>query len=187
MTASQVYSNNLDNIVANPTVTLSNKELSIKALIDTQPLATTSVDEIDDSFLFGPIPSNAVILNVEFLNDVLDSDGVLAGNVGLYYTGIGGSQNQRGVGTGANVKSLGDLIDADCIASATSVLGAANTAPASVRFEAADINNIGQQAWQIAGLSVDPGGLFAVGFKVTTAATTAVAGDVTCIITYAID
>lgn len=187
MTATQVYSDNLDNIVANPGVVLSGKNQNVKVLIDTQSVATTSVDEVGDEFLFGPIPSNAIILDVQFLNDVLDSDGVLAGHIGLYYTGIGGSQSQRGVGTGANIKALGEQISDNCIATESTVLSAANTAPASVRFEAADIANIGQQAWELGGLSSDPGGLFAIGFQVTTLATTPVAGDVTCIITYSID
>lgn len=177
MAASTVKSTNITNIEAKPQVINDKRVGNLWAVFDKIVVATTSVDEIDDIILFGPVPSNAVIKDIEVVNDVLDSDGVLAFDIGLYYSGIGGEQFNFD-------KSSGTEILDNCIGTAVTTLGAANTAWASVRFEAANITSFIQPAWELAGLSADPGGLFWIGLKVTTAATTPVAGDVLITCTY---
>lgn len=176
MTASTVKSTNITNIEANPMVTIDERIGNLRVVMDHIAVATTSVDEIDDIILLGPIPSNSTLVDIEVMNDVLDSDGVLAFDVGLYYSGKG-SQSSTAQASGVE-------IDDNCIATAATTLGAANTAWATLRYEAANITSLAQQAYELGGLSVDPGGLFYIGLKVTTAATTAVAGDVVVKISY---
>jgi hypothetical protein len=178
MTASTVKSENVTNIEASPITALDRKKGRIKTIIDQDAIATTSIDEVGDLMLFCPIPSNAVILDVLHLNDDLDSGTPdLAVNVGLYYSGIGGTQKLNG-------KTSGTVIDADCFASAATDLGAAVVSWNSWRFEADDIVDVKKEAWSVAGLSADPGGILYVGLAVTTAAATAVAGDVVVRVDY---
>jgi hypothetical protein len=178
MTASTVYSDNVTDISANPATKLNKVIRRSVSVVDHKAVLTTSIDEANDVILFGPIPSNAIIRDISILNDDLDAHAcpTLAVNVGLYYYGDG---NQAALG-----KSLGSVLDADCIGTASTVLQAAHTTPQAVRFEAADIANIADEAWEIGGLSVDCGGHLLVGLTVSTAAATAAAGDVSVIITY---
>lgn len=179
MTASTVKSENVTNIEASPITVLDRKKGRLKTIIDQDAIATTSIDEANDLMLFAPIPSNAVILDVLLLNDDLDGHAcpTLAANVGLYYSGIGGTQKKNG-------KTSGTVIDADCFASAVATLQAAKVDWTSVRFEADDIVDVKKEAWEVAGLTADPGGLFYVGIAVTTAAATAAAGDVVVRVDY---
>ena len=57
-------------------------------------------------------------------------------------------------------------------------LQAANNTWTEITNEAKNIANYAQEAWEDGQLSVDPGGKFYVGLKVTTVAATAVAGDI---------
>lgn len=180
MVATTVKSTNATNIEASPATTLDRKVYgrSEIVILDKIAVATTSIDETGDAIMFGPIPSNAVITDVEIMNDDLDSNGTpaLAVNVGLYYTGIGGNQVLDG-------NTSGTVIDADCFASAATTLQAATTTWQSLRFEADDIVDVTKEAWDVGALSADPGGLLYVGVAVTTAAATAAAGDVVMKIT----
>ena len=179
MAAGTIKSENVTSIEASPISVLDKKGGEIKVILDQDSLATTNTDDAGDLILFGPVPSNAVILDVEVLNDDLDSDGspALAVNVGLHYSGIGGNQAKEGKGSG-------DVIDADCFASAATVLQAANVEWKSVRFEADDIVDVKKEAWEVGGLASDPGGLLYVGMTVTTGAATGAAGDVVVKVTY---
>lgn len=171
MTASTVKSENVTNVEAG--TTLDKKDGRLKVTIDQDAIATTSIDEANDLMLFCPIRSNDVVLDVLVLNDDLDGHAcpTLAVNVGLYYSGIGGDQAKTG-------KTSGTVIDADCFASAATTLQAANVTWTSLRCEADDIVDVKKEAWEVAGLSSDPGGIFYVGIAVTTAAATAAAGDI---------
>jgi hypothetical protein len=172
MTISTVKSEAVTNIESNPITALDRKTGALTTIVDQDAIPTTSLDETGDIMLFCPIPSNAVILDVLVLNDDLDSAGpALAADVGLYYSGIGGIQALSG-------NTSGVVVDADCFASAATTFQAAVTTWTSVRYEAANITTADQEAWEVAGLSADPGGLFYVGITVTTAATTAAAGDI---------
>lgn len=177
MAASTVSSENVASIASSSLI--DNRQGVIKTIIDKKAVATTSIDEIGDKVLFGPIPSNAVILDVLVLADDLDSNGspALAVDVGLAYSGIGGVQK-------ATNKVSGAAVDVDCFATAATTLQAAKVTWTSLRNEADDIVDIVKPAWEIAGLSEDCGGLLWVSLTVTTAAATAAAGDVVVRVDY---
>jgi hypothetical protein len=179
MAISTVKSELITDLEASPIVVQKGKRGGVNVVIDQDAVPTTSIDEIGDVMLFCPVPSNAVILDVVLYNDDLDSNGspALAANVGLYYSGVGGSQKKDG-----NVS--GTVIDADCFGTAVTTLQAANVAGTSLRFEADNIINIKKEAWEVAGLTADPGGWFYVGLTVTTVAATAVAGDIVVKVEY---
>lgn len=179
MTATTVYSEAVTNITASPVVALDRKKGRIKTIIDQDAVATTSIDEAGDITLFCPIPSNAVILDVLVMNDDLDSHGTpaLEGDWGLYYSGIGGTQAADG-------NTIGTAIDANCFSDADAGLQAAVTSWESKRFDTDNITDVDLEAWQVGGLSSDPGGIFLIGFTVGTAAATAAAGDVVVRVDY---
>jgi hypothetical protein len=158
---------------------LDKKSGVVKTIIDQKALATTDIDTIGDKVHFGPVPSNAVILDVLVLNDDLDSNGspLLAADVGLSYTGIGGNQK-------VNNKTDGLVVDADCFGTAVTTLRAAVVSWTSLRCEADNIINVKKEAWEVAGLSEDCGGLLWLTLTVTAAAATAAAGDVVVRIDY---
>ena len=174
-----VKSENVTNLEASPVVPSHRKTGRIKTVIDQDALATTAVDNADDNILIAPIPSNAVILDVLVLNDDLDSDDcpTLATNVGLAYSGIGGTQAKNG-------NTSGTAVDADCFATAATTLQSANTTWTSVRFEADDIVDVKKEAWEVAGLSSDPGGIFYILLDLSTTAATAAAGDIVVRVDY---
>lgn len=179
MVASTVKSENITNIEASTPTTLERKKGRIKTIIDQDAIATTSIDETNDVMLFGPIPSNAVVLDVLVMNDDLDANAcpTLAVDCGLAYSGIGGTQKKDG-------NTSGTAVDVDVFASAATTLQAANTTWTSLRAEADDITDVDKEAWEAAGLSSDPGGLLYVSLKVTTAAATAAAGDIVLRVDY---
>lgn len=179
MAATTVKSENVTNIEASPITVLDRKRGRVKTIIDQDAVATTSIDEAGDITLFGPIPSNAVILDVSVLSDDLDSNvcPTLAMDWGIYYSGIGGSQYKDG-------NTSGTVVDVDTFATAETNLQSATTTWTSLRFEADDIVDVKKEAWEAAGLTADPGGLFYVGCSVETAAATAAAGDLVVRIDY---
>lgn len=166
---------NITNIESNPITALHKKQDKLKCLIDTVEVATTDLDNAsNDYILFGPIPSNSVLVNFEILSDDLDSNGspTLAYDIGLYYSGIGSGQIAAG-------KISGDVIDADCIGTAVARSQSADVDGGDLRFEADDIANIGKELWEIGGLTSDVGGTFYIGLDLTTAAATPAAGTIT--------
>lgn len=179
MTATTVKSDNVTNITASPSVALDRKAGRIKTVIDQLAVATTSIDEIADTMLFCAIPTNAVILDVLTLNTDLDthSTPLLAVDVGLVYSGIGGTQAKTG-------KTIGTAADVDLFAAADVTLQAAHTTWTSLRCEADSIADVKKEAWEAAGLAADPGGLFLVSVKVTAAAATAATGTLVVRVDY---
>ena len=177
MTATTVKSDNITNVEASPGVVLDKKSGRLKIHHDQMEVAITSEDEVGDIILMCPVPINAVILDVQILNDALDAVADLAVDVGLYYSGIGGDQAIDG-----NVS--GTVIDADCFASAATTLQAATKVWTSLRFEADDVADVSKEAWSVGGLSANPGGLVYVGFTVTTPAATDAAGTLVCRVDY---
>lgn len=167
------------NIEASPQTILDRKKGVLKTIVDQIAVSSGGVGDVGDILLLCPIPSNAVILDLLVLNDDLDADATptLEGDWGLYYSGIGGNQAKTG-------KTSGTVIDANCFEDADTALQAAVTAYNSKRFVTANITTADQEAWEVAGLSADPGGLFYIGFTVGTAAATDAAGDVVCRVDY---
>ena len=180
MTASTVNSNNIANIVASPISALDRKRGKVKTIIDKKAVvAATSTNEAGDTILFGPIPSNAVILDVLVRCDDLDAHAcpTLEGDFGLVYSGIGGNQAKNG-------NSVGTAIDLNLFADASAVLQAAVTSWTSVQCADMDIVKGDQEAWEAAGLAADPGGILYLSFTVGTGAATGADGDVVVRIDY---
>lgn len=168
MTISTVLSDELTRARTSPQVLIDRNGGKLKVLIDTKTVATTSVDEIGDVVLFAPIPSNAIIIDVLFKNADLDSGGpTLTMNVGLYYFG---DDNLITTTT-----EFGDVVDADCIADGSTIFQAVKTTFTSV---GPLIGDSGKRAWELAGLTSDPGGQFCIGLTVKAAATTPASGAV---------
>jgi hypothetical protein len=167
----------ITNAQALPQSISRDKTGNINVILDKVVVASGGVDNADDNIYLGLIPTNAVILDVMFLNDDLDTDGspALAANVGLVYTGIGSGQKD---------KAFGDAADVDCFGTAVTLFQAPNTSWASLRFEADDIVDVTKAAWEVAGLASDPGGYFAVVLDVTTAAAAGGAGDIVMKVEY---
>lgn len=174
-----VNSELVTNLVASPQIASHRKSGRIKTVIDQQAVATSSIDEASDTILLCPIPSNAVIIDLLIMNDDLDSNGApaLEGDFGLVYSGIGGNQTLNG-------NTIGTAIDLNCFADASAELQAANTSWTSVRNATDDITNVDKEAWEVAGLASDPGGILLVSFTVGTAAATAAAGDLVARVDY---
>jgi|TARA_A100000171_G_C2025118_1_gene92977 hypothetical protein len=123
-------------------------------------LATTDTNEVGDIVMFAPIPTNATITSVQVGSDSLG--GSCAFDVGIYTT--------------ENV-----VKDADAFATAV----ADGTAIAEVRYEAANLNTTGQQLYELAGDSSDPGGFYYIAATMT--ATGGTAGDMAFIINYVVN
>jgi expansin (peptidoglycan-binding protein) len=124
-------------------------------------VALAAGDSTDnDIVMLAPIPSNASITSLKIASDALG--GSCTFNVGLYQTN-------------------GTVVDEDVYAT----LVADEGAMADVRTEAANINTIGQQVWEDAGASADPGGYYYV--AVTFSATGGTAGDMSYIIEYVVN
>lgn len=144
-----------------------------KVIIDKVAVPTTAMDTVGDRIMLCPIYSSDKILEVKVYNDALAASG-LAYDIGLYWSGIGGSQVKDG-------RVSGTAISATCIGTAVA-FSTARVVPGFVGFEARDIVNIDQEAWQIAGLTSDPGGIFYIGLTCQTVATTPAAGDIVMVV-----
>lgn len=175
MAAATIHSENVTNILAG--TTLDRKVGTIKTVIDQIATLTTNVDDANDMWLFGPIPSNAVIIDILVKNDDLDGVSDLEGDFGLVYSGIGQQQVEDG-------NTIGTEIDFNVFADASTIFQAANTGWTSVRSATDNIVDTDLEAWQVGGLTEDPGGLFFVNFRVGTPAATDQAGDTVMRIDY---
>lgn len=167
------------NLEAAPSVVSDRKRGQLNVVIDQLAVSSGGVGDVGDVLLFCPIPSNAVILDVQVLNDDLDAHAcpTLEGDWGLAYSGIGGTQELDG-------RTSGDAIDANCFEDADTALQAAVTSYNSKRFVTDNITDIDLEAWEVAGLASDPGGIFYISFVVGTAAATDAAGDVVVRVDY---
>ena len=177
MTAATFKSVGITNIESVPRISYGAREGFLKGVTDEFAVTTTSIDEIDDIILIGKINSNATLVDMEFMNTAIDTDNLLVGNIGLYYSGSGGQQQSD------SSKASGVVIDADCIATECAILSGPNTSFSSFRYEAASVASIDSPAYILGNLTEDPGGYFYIGFKVTTAAGTPVAGTLSTLIT----
>jgi len=123
-------------------------------------VALAAGDSTDnDIVMLAPIPSNASISALKIASDSLG--GTCTFNVGLYTTG-------------------GTVVDEDVYATLVADEGAMT----DVRSEA-DITTVGQQVWEDAGASSDPGGYYYV--AVTFSATGGTAGDMSFVIEYVVN
>lgn len=119
-----------------------------------------------DTVMLAPLPTNASITSIKLFNDDLDSGATITCDVGIYNTDA-------------------VAVDDDAYASAITDLRAAVTTGTEVAFEARDINAMGQQVWEDAGASSDPGGYYYIGLVFDAAGTTG--GDLSFIIEYVVN
>jgi hypothetical protein len=124
-------------------------------------VALAAGDSTDnDIVMLAPIPSNASIKSLQVGSDALG--GSCTYNVGIY-------------------TDTGAVKDEDFFA--TSVADGAGLA--ELRYEAADLSTTGQQLYEMAGDSSDPGGFYYI--AVTFDATGGTAGDMAFIIEYVVN
>ena len=147
---------------ASPQVASDAHELHGVMRVAQGTIALAAGDSTDDDIvMLAPIPSNASITALQVAADGLG--GSCTFNVGLYQT-------------------TGTVVDEDLYASS---VADGTTAVADLRTEAANINTIGNQLWQDAGASTDPGGYYYV--AVTFNATGGTLGDMSFIIHYVVN
>lgn len=152
----------VSNFEASPQVASDAHELHGVLRVAQGTIALAAGDSTDDDIvMLAPIPSNASITALQVAADGLG--GSCTFNVGLYQTD-------------------GTVVDEDYYA--TSVADG-TTAVADLRTEAANINTIGQQLWEDAGATTDPGGYYYV--AVTFNATGGTLGDMSFIIHYVVN
>ena len=118
-----------------------------------------------DTVMLAPVPTNASITSIKLFNDDLDSGSTNTCDVGIFNT------------EGA--------VDDDAYASAITDLRGAVTTGTEVAFEARNINAMGQQVWEDAGASSDPGGFYYIGLTFDAAGDTG--GDLSFIIEYVVN
>lgn len=160
----------ITNITASPPVANSAADAGGKSreLKGTLEVATTSIDTIGDTINLARVPAAAKISKIEIYSDALDSDNAVTVNCGLYTTD-------------------GVAKDADCYATASTVLQAANVIGTDLRFEAADIAEIGQYVYEDATDSDASEGYYDIYLTVAAAATSADAGTLSFRIVYTLD
>jgi len=122
-------------------------------------LATGDSDN-DDIVMLAPVPTHATLMSVRVGSDALG--GSCTYNVGFY-------------------TDEGTVVDEDALA--TSVADGAGLA--ELRYEAANLNTTGQQVWELAGQSSDPGGTYYI--AATFNATGGTAGDMAFIVEYVVN
>ena len=151
----------VENFEATPQVANAAHNLHGVVRVAQGNVALAAGDSTDnDIVMLAPIPSNASIKSLQVGSDALG--GSCTYNVGIY-------------------TSAGAVKDEDVFA--TSVADGA--ALAELRYEAADLNTTGQQMYELAGDSSDPGGYYYV--AATFDATGGTAGDMAFIIEYVVN
>jgi hypothetical protein len=118
-----------------------------------------------DVVFLAPIPTNASITSIQIANDDLDSGSTVTFDVGLY-------------------DSEDVAVDADCYVDGSTAFRAA-AGFTEYRFSALDINTAGQQIWEDAGASANPGGFYYL--AITAAANADTDGDVSFIVEYVVN
>ena len=152
----------------------------LRVWMDTIAVGTGDLDN-DDVIVMAQVPSNAKIVSLRIYNDDLNS-GSGTHNVGLY----NGPQAYTISGTTTDAAAV---IDEDCYATDSDAFQAATTVTTGVEeylVEVRDINKIANFVWEDGGLSEDP--KVPLRIAITMSATgTAVAGDITMVVLYAVD
>jgi len=152
----------------------------LRVWMDTIAVGTGDLDN-DDVIVMAQVPSNAKIVSLRIYNDDLNS-GSGTHNVGLY----NGPQAYTISGTTTDAAAV---IDEDCYATDSDAFQAATTVTTGLEeylVEVRDINKIANFVWEDGGLSEDP--KVPLRIAITMSATgTAVAGDITMVVLYAVD
>ena len=149
------------NLEALPQVANNAQELGGVVRVAQGNVALAAGDSTDnDIVMLAPVPTHATLMSVRVGSDALG--GSCTYNVGFY-------------------TDEGTVVDEDALA--TSVADGAGLA--ELRYEAADLNTTGQQVWELAGQSSDPGGTYYL--AATFSATGGTAGDMAFIVEYVVN
>lgn len=153
---------------------------------DTEELATGELDVSDVVIYAIPIPSNAVVANIECYNDDLDSHATPTLVVDI---GLSAAQKFTSVTSGTStVNAQNAVLDADILVDGVTTLQAATTNWTSLTPDSATNGpeDVNQEAWQLLGYDKDPNTKFNICITMSAGAATAVAGDVSIRVTYLI-
>jgi hypothetical protein len=177
-----VKSVEITNLDATPRTTLEAASAGgkLRVWMDTIAVGTGDLDN-DDIIVMAQVPSNAKIVSLRIYNDDLNS-GSGTHNVGLY----NGPQAYTISGTTTDAAAV---IDEDCYATDSDAFQAATTITTGLEeylVEVRNINKIANFVWEDGGISEDP--KVPLRIAITMSATgTAVAGDITMVVLYAVD
>ena len=131
---------------------LSSAGGTVRCAVETVEVAAADSDA--SVYRMMQIPSNAVILRMEPLNDAIT--GGTSYDIGLYHT-----KSKGGAAVDANL--FATVID----------MAVARTLPFDVMFETLDINKVGKQLWELLGLTADPQVIYEICFTANTVGSSA--------------
>jgi len=152
-----------------------------RVYMDTVNIGTASDFNADgDYIVMAQVPSNAKIQSITLYNDSMDSGtdssvdvGIRSGQVPFTVSGTSYSKDEQ--------------INQNAYANGLTTLQSANTSGAEVAFDNRDIKNINNHVWEDAGLSDDPGVYLRIELHQTASVSGAQTGDVSIVVTYAVD
>ena len=152
----------------------------MRVFMDTIAAGTGDLDN-NDIIVMAQVPSNAKLTSIRVYNDDLDSGSSAAFNVGLY----NGPQPYIISGT---TTAAAAVIDEDCyVTASTQFQAAVTTAPVELLADVRNINAIANFVWEDGGLGQDPGVPLRIAITMSATPGTAVAGDITMVVTYVVD
>jgi len=179
-----VKSTEITNLDNTPRTTLEAASAGgkVRVWMDTIAVGTGDLDS-GDIIVMAQVPSNAKIISIRTYNDDLNS-GSGTHDIGLY----NGPQAYTISGT---TTAAGAVIDADCYATdAISFRAEVTDTPLEYLFEAKtgnkDLGNVAGFVWEDGGVSEDPKVPLRIAITMT-ATGTAIAGDITMVVLYAVD
>ncbi len=151
-----------------------------RVFMDTVSVVDDDFDADGDIVLLAEVPSNAKIMSIKLFNDALDGGTDSLVNVGVYN---GGTQFVDGSTTHAP----DGLISEAAYGSVIATFQGAVVVGTELAFEARNITLTNNKVWEDAGLAADPKVPLRIGFTQTATVASAITGDVTVQITYAVD
>jgi hypothetical protein len=165
----------------------------VRTFLETRALVTADTSDDGDIWYMAEVPSNAKIVSIKLYNDVVDAHATptLDANLGIYN---GGTKFTTSAGTTyaadalIDENSYGDVGTGTLLTSTTSTfLGAANVAGVELAYAVRNINLINNYVWEDAGLPEDPHVPLRIAFTVAVAAATHQDGDISLVVTYAVE
>jgi hypothetical protein len=171
---------NITNLDASPRTLLESGSAvgKMRVFMDTVAVGATDFRLDGDVIYLAEVPSNAKIVSIKTLNDDLDSGSTSLVNVGLY-------NGDTKFSLGGTDYAADTLINEIAYANGITVFRGTDTVGTEHAFEFRNINAINNYVWEDAGLSEDP--RVPLRIALTQQATvSALAGDVSVIVTYVV-
>ena len=157
----------------------------VKVVQDHEELATTELDTSDVVIFNLPLPSSAIVLKIEILNDDLDSHATptLVSDIG-----IAAGEAYKDITSGTTTRhAQNGVIDADLFVDGVTNLDTASTSFTQLVLDTATAgaDDMHKEIWELLGYDKDPQTVFNICLSHTAGAATAAAGDVILRVTYA--